>query len=913
MISCLESQHKFYLIDASGFIFRAFHALPPLENPQGKPVGAVYGFLSMLIRLLSDHHPEKLGVIFDVSRKTFRQDLYPLYKANRPPPAPELISQFSLVRQACEAFGLPVLESEGFEADDLLASYAVAAAHKGEKVTLVSSDKDLMQLVSQDIRLWDPVKNKPLNEPEVLEKFGVPPSQVVEVQALLGDSSDHIPGVPGVGIKTASQLISTFQSLENLYAHLDTMPPSRRRELLTEYREQAFLSRELVTLRKDLPLPLPIEKLAFQGISMNSVQAFLEEQAFTSLIPRLTKLISGEVESPFLSSPITEAVPQREAGESSWVLVQDLSLLEQWIDGARRQGWVAFDLETTSLEILKAEIVGVSLALGPSYACYIPLTHETTDPQIPLAEALALLRPLLEDSSILKIGHNLKYDSGVLENYGLKLTPFDDTLLLSYVLRGGEHPHNLDFLAQQYLNYQTISYQAVTGTGKNARSFREVPLEEALAYGAEDAAIALRLWLLFRKELQVQKNVTLYERVERSLVPVLVGIERSGIHVDIPLLQKLSHEFGQKLELLTTLIHEQAGIVFNIASPKQLGEVLFERLNLPGGKKGKTGAYGTASDVLEALAQGGHTLAEKILEWRGLAKLKNTYTDALPLQVNPKTGRIHTSFVMAGTSTGRLASTNPNLQNIPIRTEEGKAIRRAFTPTSGNLLASFDYSQIELRLLAHMGDVRPLIDAFQKGLDIHKETASQLFGIPLEEVTSDLRRRAKTINFGIIYGMSPFGLGERLGIPTKEAARYMEAYFAHYQGIQAYMEKTKQEARDQGFVETLWGRRCWLSGIHDRKPALRHFAERQAINAPLQGTAADFIKSAMIRIHHFLKKEKTATRMVLQIHDELLFEGPLEELKQLSKTFLQQMMTVAQLQVPLVVDWGIGQNWEEAH
>lgn len=900
----------FYLVDASGFIFRAFHALPPLLNPQGIPVGAVYGFLSMMINLLHEHKPQKLGIVFDVARKTFRQDLYPAYKMNRLAPPPELVGQFALVREACQAFGLQILEQEGFEADDVLATYVAGACHTQEKITLVSSDKDLMQLVSPLTRLWDPMKRKAIHEAEVLEKFGVPPFQVIDVQALMGDSSDNVPGVPGVGLKTAQQLIQTFGSLENLYDHLDQIPQIKRRELLKEHKKEAFLSRQLVHLTPDVPLKTPSKDLTFQGITLPAARAFLEHHQFRSLLNRLSP---AEVLPLSVTPNSSHPTEEHTSPLTSYTLIQDQTVLKKWIGRAIQQGWIAVDLETTSLDGLKAEIVGIALALNKGDAAYIPLTHHTNEKQLTLEETFALLRPLFEDTSVMKIGHNLKYDLLVLKKYGLSLSPLADTLLLSYVLKGGQHAHNLDFLSGHYLGHQTITYQALTGTGKTVRAFQDVPLDEALAYAAEDADMTLQLWHLFRHQILTQHLNRIYELVERPLIPVLVQVEANGICVDSSVLQTLSRSFEERLEKLAHDIYHLVGQEFNIASPKQLGTILFEHLGLPIGKKTKTGLYGTASDVLEKLAAQGHTIAKQILDWRALAKLKNTYADTLPQQINPQTGRVHTSFVMAGTTTGRLASTDPNLQNIPIRTEEGRAIRRAFVPEPGNVLASFDYSQIELRLLAHMGQVQPLIEAFQKGLDIHSETAAQVFGVPREKVDRHLRRSAKTINFGIIYGMSAFGLSERLGIPRAQAAQYIEAYFTHYAGIKSYMERMKQRARDQGYVETLWGRRCYISGIQERQPVRRQAAERQAVNAPLQGTAADLIKRAMIHIDHLLQSTQTSVRMILQIHDELLFEGREEEIQKLSPLIRDCMTRVTLLDVPLIVDQGFGKNWDEAH
>ena len=685
---------SFYLVDASGFIFRAFHALPPLVNARNEPVGAVYGFVSMLLTLLQGHHPTKLGIVFDVSRATFRQTLYPDYKINRLAPPPELVSQFALVREACQAFGLPILERPGFEADDLIASYVADAATSNTPVTLVSSDKDLMQLISPLTRMWDPMKRKEVREPEVLEKFGVSPAQVIDVQALMGDPSDNIPGVPGIGLKTAQVLIREFGSLDNLYTHMDQLPPTKRREALIAHEKEAFLSRQLVTLVRDVPLPLPSEALHFQGITTAPARDFLKSHGFTSLINRLpteafalsmpepASTAAAPTVAPTAASPLETTAPL----PVTYTLIQDHETLTHWMSRATQQGFVAVDLETTSLDPLKAEIVGIALGLTPGEAGYIPVAHTTTAPQIALQDALGLLRPLFENPGVLKIGHHLKYDGLVLKKYGLSLFPLDDTLLLSYVLHGGQHLHNLDFLSQHYLHHTTLTYKQVVGEGKNEKPFKAVPLERACAYAAEDADMTLRLWHLFKPRLKENHLTRLYERVERPLVEVLIDLEATGIRVDAQALQTLSAAFEERLTTLTQEIHHLAGKPFNIGSPQQLGTVLFEDLALPSGKKTKTGAYATASDVLEKLAAQGHPIAQKILDWRGTAKLKNTYTDALPHQIHPTTGRIHTSFLMAGTATGRLASTDPNLQNIPIRTEEGRAIRQAFIPAEGCVL-----------------------------------------------------------------------------------------------------------------------------------------------------------------------------------------------------------------------------------
>lgn len=887
-----------YLIDGSGFIFRAFHALPPLSRTDGTPVGAVLGFCNILLKLLDDHRPEKLLVVFDAGRQTFRQDIYPAYKAHREDPPPELIPQFSLIREACTAFNIPMVEKEGFEADDIIATYTHLAVAQGADVTIVSSDKDLMQLVvDPSVRLFDPLKNREIRASSVFEKFGVGPDQVIDVQALMGDASDNVPGVPGIGVKTAAELIQTFGSLEKLYDHLEDIPQPKRRQTLADHKELAFLSQKLVRLHTEVPLLIPLKELDLQPFDLGHAEAFLRENAFYNLLSRLQKRES-------LKSPETS---------SAYILIQDRKILEDWLTKAREQGFLAIDLETTSLDAMQAQLVGVALALGEGKAAYVPLAHQTTQAQIPLEEALELLRPVFADPGILKIGHNLKYDLLVLAQLGIPVHPLDDTLLLSYVLDGTQHGHSLDFLVQHYFNHQTITFKEVAGIGKQQITFDHVPLDRACAYAGEDADFTLRLHILLKKRLVQEKMTTLYETLERPLIPVLVAMEQAGILVDATVLQRLSSLFATKLVALETEIHDLAGHTFNIASPKQLGEVLFDQLQFQGGKKGKTGAYGTSADVLETLAAQGHTLPQRVLDWRQLAKLKSTYTDALLDQINPQTHRIHTSYVMAGTSTGRLASTDPNLQNIPIRTQEGRWIRQAFIAKKGYTLVSLDYSQIELRLLAHMGKIASLQEAFQQKIDIHAQTASQVFGVPLASVDVHLRRRAKAINFGIIYGMSAFGLSQQLGIPQKEAAAYIEAYLSHYPGIAAYMEHTRELARTQGYVTTLWGRRCYTPSIQDSNHVVRTGAERQAINAPLQGTAADIIKRAMIGVFTEIQRKKLPARLLLQVHDELLLEVQEGAVDQVVPLLRNQMMQAASLDVPLEVGVGVGHNWDEAH
>lgn len=896
-----------YLIDGSGFIFRAFHALPPLSNPEGIPVGAVYGFCNILIRFIEklkhNHLHDFLGVVFDAGRQTFRQKIYPDYKAHRPEAPLELIPQFALIREACEVLAVPCMDAAGFEADDLIASYAEAAKQKGYNVVIVSSDKDLMQLVDDKVSLLDPIKNKKIGPAEVLEKFGVEPDRVIEVQALMGDSSDNVPGVPGIGPKTAAELIQQFGSLEQLLSHTHTIKQNKRRESLQQYAELARISKLLVTLDRTVDLPLSFEQLQPRQPDPLICQEFFKKHGFKSLFYKF-------------SAPAPIAV-EMATSLNNYERVTTLKKLEEWQKLIYQSALVAIDTETTGLSIQKANLVGISLAVpmeeNKIKACYIPLTHQTDELQLSLESVQPILKPLLLDSSILKIGHNLKYDLGILHKYDLLMDTIADTMLMSYCLDAGKNGHGLDELAQRHLQYKTIKFEEVAGSGKNQKTFDQVPLDQATNYAAEDAEITLRLYQLFNKRLQQEGKTQLYQQIERPLIPVIARMEETGVLVDPLVLQNLDQDFTQRLSILEQAIYKLAGREFNIGSPKQLGEILFDEWSLPGGKKTKTGAYVTDADTLETLAVQGHDLPARVLEWRSLAKLKSTYIDGLLNAINPETKRVHTSFSLATTSTGRLASSEPNLQNIPIRTEDGRKIRKAFIPTLGRKLVSLDYSQIELRLLAHKAKVEPLIQAFQQGEDIHKITASQIFNVDLEHVSADQRRQAKTINFGIIYGISSFGLAQQLGILSSQAAQIIRTYFQQYPGIQAYMEQTKEQARQNGYVETLFGRRCHIPGIKDKNGMIRAAAERQAINAPLQGSNADIIKKAMIKIDSLLQKQNFATKMLLQVHDELLFEIPLNEIDTVIPLLKQTMEQVIQLSVPLEVGVGMGDNWDEAH
>ena len=917
-MSANESNHAGHLvlIDGSGFIFRAFHGLPPMTRPDGTPVNAVLGFTNMLWKILRDSEAEYFAVIFDTARKTFRSDIYPEYKAHRPPPPDELIPQFDLVREATQAFNVPSLEMRGYEADDLIATYTRLAREAGMHVTIVSSDKDLMQLVEDhQVVMLDHFKNREIDAEGVQEKFGVGPERVIDVQALAGDSSDNVPGVPGIGVKTAAQLINEYGDLDALLARAEEIKQPKRRQNLIDHADLARVSRDLVTLRQDVPDLEPLENLAMREIEPETLMAFLKEQGFNSAITRIGSQLG--IEEGAAAGVPAPAPPE----ESEYSLVQSADALKTWIQLAREAGTVAFDTETTSLDAGRAELVGFSLSVKPGEACYVPLAHRATDllagaetfEQIPMAEALTLLKPLLEDPAILKIGQNIKYDMRIMAHHGIEIAPIDDSMLLSYVLDGGLHGHGMDELSTLHFDHKPIPFKQVAGTGKNQITFDQVPLAEACDYAAEDADITLRLHQLLKPRLVAEHMVTLYERLERPLAPVLARMEMAGIKVERAALARLSEDFAARIAVFETEIHALAGRPFTIGSPKQLGEILFDEMAIEGGKKGKSGAYATGADVLEGLAAQGHDLPARVLDWRQLSKLKSTYTDALLGHINPKTGRVHTSYSMTGASTGRLSSNDPNLQNIPVRTEEGRNIRRAFIAEKDHILLSADYSQIELRILAHIAGVDTLKEAFHNGVDIHALTASQVFDTPIEDMDPMVRRSAKAINFGIIYGISPFGLARQLGVAQGEAKAYIEAYFARYPGIKDYMERTKKEAHERGFVATLYGRRIHLPGINEKNPAHRGFSERAAINAPIQGTAADIIKRAMIVMEEALSTDGLKARMLLQVHDELIFEVPRDEAEATAALVRRVMESAAHLDVPLIVDTGTADNWAEAH
>lgn len=919
-----------YLIDGSGFIFRAYHGIRPLNSPNGTQVNAVFGFSNMLFKLLQDldesERPSHLAVIFDTKRQTFRNDIYPEYKAHRPPAPEDLVPQFPIIREAVKAFGLPSLELDGFEADDLIATYATQARAKGWKVTIVSSDKDLMQLVDSDVTMLDTMKNRRIDPAGVMEKFGVGPEKVIELQALAGDSADNVPGVPGIGVKTAALLLNEFGSLESLLERAGEIKQNKRRENLIEFADLARVSRQLVTLDCAVPVPVDIEELRLKDPEGSDLLRFVDEHGFSSLRNRVITHYDGleEYDASEIVSPHIEC---------DYECVTTMDALQEWIDKAKRAGTVAVDTETTSLNAMAAKLVGISMSVEAGSACYIPLDHvgegvsgeldllaaDTKPDQIDKKAALAALKPLLEDPSVMKIGQNIKYDFLILVKEGIEIGPYDDTMLMSYALDSGKHGHGMDELSGIHLDISPVPIKEVIGSGKSAITFDRVPLDKATNYAAEDADITWRLASILKPRLAAEQVRSVYETLERPLASVLAKMERRGIKVDGSALNKLSNHFGTELVRLEAEIHAIVGRPFNINSPKQLGEILFDEMALEGGKKSKkTGAWSTNVDVLDALAAEGHELPVKVLEYRSLAKLKSTYTDALQASINKDTGRVHTSYHMAATSTGRLSSNDPNLQNIPIRTENGRKIRQAFIPAEGCKLLAADYSQIELRVLAHMADIDALKDAFAKGVDIHAMTASEVFGVPIKGMDPAVRRQAKAINFGIIYGISAFGLARQLGISRKEASQYIEAYFEKFPGIRKYMDDTIASCRESGYVETLFGRKCHIPNIRDKNGALRQFGERAAINAPIQGTAADIIRRAMVRMDEALADAGLGgVKMLLQVHDELVFEVPTHKIEATTDVVRQIMQEACnpaiKLDVPLVVDCGVGDNWDEAH
>ncbi|MFM8542925.1 MAG: DNA polymerase I [Chakrabartia sp.] len=929
----MGEQKHLYLVDGSGYIFRAYHRLPPLTNIHDEPVGAVYGYTTMLWKLADALHkadgPTHMAVILDASGKSFRNEIYDQYKAHRPPAPEDLVPQFPMIRDATRAFSLPCIEEVGLEADDIIASYAKAALAQGWLVTIVSTDKDLMQLIQPGLDMLDPMKGERLGPHAVFEKFGVGPEQLGDVLALMGDSADNVPGIPGIGPKTAAKLIQEFGTVEAVLAAAPDMKPSKMRENLIAHADMARLSHILVTLKEDAALPEPLEDLLLKEIPEPPLRAFLEHHGFSSLLKKLggepgradhqtMKLIKAEARTG-APEAIVEPVAQV-FDRDAYACIQTEADLASWIAEAHLAGVIAVDTETDALDAIAAGLVGVSLATGPNRACYIPLAHGGNDlfsdapKQIPLATVLTMLKPLLEDPSVLKIGHNIKYDLNVLTRYGIDVTPIDDTMVLSFDLDAGKRNHGMDELALTHLGHSCIAFKDVCGSSKNQLRFNQVELKTATAYAAEDADVTLRLWHALKPRLSAEQATRVYERVDRPLIPVLARMEMRGIQVDREELARMSAEFSDGIAALEIEIHGLAGKPFSVGSPKQLGEILFRKMGLKGGKKGKSGDYSTDVTVLERLADDGVEIARKVLDWRQLSKLKSTYTDALQQQINPKTGRVHTSYSLTGAQTGRLSSNDPNLQNIPIRSEAGRRIRQAFVAEPGNVLLSADYSQIELRLAAHMADVPTLKDAFANGEDIHARTAQELFG----EVNRDTRGRAKTINFSLLYGISRWGLAGRLGISADEAQAMIDRYFERFPGINRYISQTQQMAREMGFTETLFGRKTHFPRITSQNQTERAGSERAAMNAPIQGTSADIIKRAMVRMEPaLLQAGLHNVRMLLQVHDELVFELPEGDVAA-ARPIIERVMAEAAeplvtLDVPLGVEIGTGRKRGDAH
>ncbi|ODT89458.1 DNA polymerase I [Phenylobacterium sp. SCN 70-31] len=938
---------RLYLVDGSGYIFRAFHALPPLtRKTDGLPVGAVAGFCNMIWKLLVEMRaqadaPTHLAVVFDHSEKTFRNDLYDQYKAHRPPPPEDLIPQFPLVREATRAFGVPSLELPGYEADDIIAAYACKVRDMGGEVTIISSDKDLMQLVGDRVFMLDTMKNLRIGIDQVVEKFGVTPDKVVDVQALCGDSVDNVPGAPGIGIKTASALINEYGDLDTLLARAHEIKQQKRRETLIEYADQIRLSRQLVQLDCDTPLPEPLDALVVDPPNPAELHAFLEKMEFRTLARRVGDGAGGETsttpgaasgaaasDTPSPNGRAPAAPAHGPIDVNGYVCVRDLAALDDWIARAVAAGVVAFDTETDALSSAGANLCGVSLAVAPGQACYIPLGHEAEDglaleapsdlTQIPIDEALARLKPLLEDPAVLKVAQNGKYDMAVLSRYGIEVGPMDDTMLISFALEGGLHKsHGMDELSKRLLDHAPITFKTVAGTGKSQKSFKHVELSAATCYAAEDADVTLRLYEHLRPRLAHERLLTVYETTERPMPRVLAQMELAGIKVDPERLRQLSNDFSVRMAEFEAEAHRVAGRPFNLGSPKQIGDILYKEMGLASGKTTATGAQSTDASMLEELAAQGHELPRILLDWRQLSKLKGTYTDNLVAAMNPSTHRVHTSYSLAAATTGRLASSDPNLQNIPIRTEEGRKIRRCFIAEPGHVLISADYSQIELRLLAHIGDIPQLKKAFAEGQDIHATTASEMFGVPVEGMPAETRRRAKAINFGIIYGISAFGLANQLGIPRDEAGAYIKTYFERFPGIRTYMDRMQQQVRAEAFVTTIFGRKVHIPAARGKSQAERAFADRAAINAPIQGAAADVMRRAMIRMPAALAGAGLTAKMLLQVHDELVFEAPEAEAEAVIAVARRVMERAAEpavsISVPLVVDARAAANWDDAH
>ena len=924
-MSSLKKTDHFYLIDGSGYIFRAYYALPPLSRKSdGLPTGAVSGFCSMLFKLLEDsraddsiHKPTHFAVIFDSARKNFRNDIYSEYKANRAEAPDDLAPQFEYIRKSVEAFNLPSIELINYEADDLIATYAKKITSAGAKVTVISSDKDLMQLVSDKIRLYDPMKSKVIGEKEVLEKFGVKPSQVIDVQSLAGDSSDNVPGVPGIGVKTAAELINKYKNLDTLLKKASEIPQNKRRETLIENKDKALLSRQLVTLKDDVPVKDEPSSFVFKDVNKKNLFNFLREMEFNRLLSQAISFYGEEN----ISNSSDKLINNKKISKIDTTLYKSIlneKDLDKLIEILNEQSLIAVDTETSSLNPLEADLVGISFSYAPNKAFYIPLAHKKIK-NLKKEIVIKKIKPILEDPSIKKVGQNIKYDYIILKNYGIEIETVEDTMLLSYTLDAGNNRHNMDTLSEIHLGHKTISYKELVGTGKKQLNFSDINLEEATKYAAEDADVTLRLYNLLLDRVNNEKLYKIYDIFEKPLIKLLSRLEINGIKVDDTYLKKLSKKFEGKLKKIEKEIYKISGKEFNIGSPKQLGEIIYNDLKIAKLKKTKKGSLATSAKILEDLALNGHKFPNLILDWRQISKLKSTYTDALQDHINKKTKRVHTSFLLAATNTGRLASSDPNLQNIPIKTIDGKEIRKAFIAEKNNILISADYNQIEMRILADMADVKELKKAFKNNQDIHSLTASQVFGVPINKVNDEYRRKAKAINFGIIYGITQYGLAKQIAVSNQEALDFINAYFKKFPEIKEYMNSTIKACRRQGYVTNIFGRRIHLRGINDKNFSVRSFQERAAINAPIQGSAADIIRLAMIKIDKILEEDKkNKAKMLLQIHDELIFECSKNEESQIKKIIKDAMVSVStsdhhMFSIPLEVSINSGNNWGEAH
>ena len=924
-MSKIQKSDHFYLIDGSGYIFRAYYALPPLtRKSDGLPTGAVSGFCSMLFKLLEDsksnqnkQKPTHFAVIFDSARKTFRNEIYRDYKANRSEAPDDLAPQFEYIRKSVLAFNLPSVELANYEADDLIATYVDQILKKGANVTIVSSDKDLMQLFKKNVRIYDPMKNRFISDEDVQKKFGVDSSKVIDVQALAGDSSDNVPGVPGIGVKTAAELINKYGNLETLLKSANEIKQNKRRETIIENKDKALISKKLVTLKNDAPVDRSLTEFQLKEIDKDKLYKFLREMEFNRL---LSSAISAYGEPKLTSEKdiVKTDEKQKAIDRKKYYLITNLDEIDSWIKEAEEAGEVAVDTETSSLDPHQADLIGISLSSKIGKACYIPVGHKSKK-NIDKDQTLKKLKPLLEDPSIKKIGQNIKFDFIVLFKHGIKITSMEDTMLMSYVLDSGKNRHNMDTLSEIHLNHKPIAFKDLVGTGKKEINFSFVDLEKAKDYAAEDADVTFRLYKKFNKSLKDEKMINIYETFEKPMIKILADMEIEGIKIDNDFLKTLSSKFGKKIEKIQREVYKISKKEFNIASPKQLGEILYNDLKISDLKKTKKGSFATSASVLEDLAFKGHKFPQLVLDWRQISKLKNTYSDTLPEHINPKTKRIHTSFLLAATTTGRLASSDPNLQNIPIKSEDGKDIRKAFTAEKGLSLISADYNQIEMRILADLADVKELKKAFRNNEDIHSLTASQIFNIGINKVNEDQRRKAKAINFGIIYGISQYGLAKQINVSNQDAEEFLNAYFAKFPEIKLYMDKTIKFCRKSGYVNNIFGRKSHFININDKNYNVRNFQERAAINAPIQGSASEIMRLAMIRLDKRLKEQKNKkTKMLLQIHDELIFETSKEEVKRISKIIIEEMSSVVKSEhhsfsIPLTVDLNIGDNWGELH